>query len=83
MLTVLTAGAARQINITGVLICIGIGLVIGLITVLVMKAQLKSVRPKHTAGDYVVPGSFRLHRSRDIFLYRHVHRTPKPKNNKN
>ena len=63
-----------------ILICIGIGLIIGLVTVLIMRSQLKTVRSRYTAADYVVQGSFNLHHSRDIFLYRHVHRVPRPKN---
>lgn len=82
MQMLLASGAAQNVNITAILICIGIGLLIGLITVMVMKGQLKSVRPKNAAADYVVSGSFQLRSSRDIFLYRHVHRTAKPKNNK-
>jgi len=62
-------------------ICMGIGLLIGLITVGVMAARMKSVRLQTTASDYVRPGSMQLSRSRDIFLYSHVSRTPKPKSN--
>lgn len=76
-----TPGFLESIDWTVVLISIGIGLLIGLITVLVMRSQLKSVRPKNAAADYVVPGSFRLRHSRDIFLYRNVTRTARPKNN--
>lgn len=62
-------------------ICMAVGLGIGLVTVLVMASQMKTVRVQHTAGDYVRPGSTQLTHSRDIFLYSHVHRTPKPKSN--
>jgi uncharacterized protein len=78
----LISGLAQTVDITAILICIGVGLLIGLITVLVMKGQLKSVRPKDAATEYVVAGSFQLRGSRDIFLYRHVRRTARPKNNK-
>lgn len=81
MLHMLTSGVLDSIDWTAVLVCVGIGLLIGLITVLVMRGQLKSVRPQNAAADYVVPGSFRLRNSRDIFLYRNVTRTPRPKNN--
>lgn len=81
MLMILTSGTMENIDIKALLICIGIGILIGLVTVLIMRSQLKSVRPKNAAADYVVRGSFQLRHSRDIFLYRHVHRTPKPKNN--
>lgn len=64
-----------------ILICLGIGLVVGLIVTGIMAAQLKSVRSKPAASDYVVSGSLKLTRSHDLFLYRNVRRTPKPKNN--
>ena len=80
-LVILSSVTGENIDIKALLICIGIGILIGLVTVLVMRGQLKSVRAQNAAADYVVPGSFQLRHSRDIFLYRHVHRTPKPKNN--
>lgn len=64
-----------------ILICLGIGAVVGLIVTCVMTSQLKSVRSKPTAGDYVVSGSLHLTHSHDLFLYRNIRRTPKPQNN--
>ena len=58
-----------------VLISLAIGFVIALIVVLVMKSKLKSVSKKNQAADYVVPGSFYLRESRDLYLYSHVSRT--------
>lgn len=80
-LVILTAVTGENIDLKALLICIGIGMLIGLVAVLIMRSQLKSVRPNNAAADYVVRGSFQLRHSRDIFLYRHVHRTPKPKKN--
>ena len=60
----------------GFLICLLIGIVIGLIAVLIMKGQLKSVRSQNAAGNYVVPGSFGLTESHDLFLYRNLNRRP-------
>lgn len=57
------------------LIALGVGLMIGLIAVLIMKAQLKSVRKQHQANVYMKSGSLRLTRSSDIYLYRNVSRT--------
>ena len=62
-------------------ICMGVGMLIGGIAVGIMASQMKSVRMQHGAGDYVRPGSMHLTHSRDIFLYSHVHRTPRPKSN--
>ena len=60
-------------------ICMAVGLLIGGITVGIMASMMKSVRPQNSAGDYVRPGSMVLTNQRDIFLYSHVTRTPKPK----
>lgn len=57
------------------LIALAVGLTAGLITVLIMKSQLKSVRQQHQANVYVKSGSLHLTRSSDIYLYRNVTRT--------
>lgn len=62
-------------------ISMGVGLLIGGIAVAIMAAKMKSVRQQSGASDYIRSGSMQLTHSRDIFLYSHVHRTPKPKNN--
>lgn len=61
------------------IISLGIGFVLALIVTAVMKSQLKTVRSKQDAGDYVKPGSLNVTHRQDLFLYRNVHRTPKPK----
>lgn len=58
-----------------------IGAVIALIVCLIMRAQLKSVRAKESAVDYIRRGSFRVTRSHDIFLYSKLDRREKPKDN--
>ena len=62
---------------------LGLALVIGLVTALivtgVMKSQLKSVAPQRDATSYVRQGSMKLTNQRDLFLYRDVHRTERPK----
>jgi uncharacterized protein len=47
-----------------------IGLVIGLIVTAVMKRGMKTARPQRLAADYVRPGSFKLTRKMDLYLYR-------------
>lgn len=69
--------AGYTANITGWLICIGVGIVAGLIVVLIMKRQLKSVRPQNAAASYVVPGSFDLTHSNELYLFRNVSRVEK------
>jgi len=63
------------------LICILIGTVVGLISVLVMKGQLKTVRSQSGADCYVKQGSLQLRQCTDIFLYQNTTRRPKPQNN--
>ena len=55
-------------------IAVIVGFVLALITVTVMKGNLKSVRPKNEAAAYVIPNSLDLHISHDRFLYRNVRR---------
>ena len=55
-------------------IAVIVGFVLALITVTVMKGNLKSVRPKNEAAAYVIPKSLDLHISHDRFLYRNVRR---------
>ena len=62
-------------------ISLGIGLVIALIAVSVMKSKLKTVRYKAEANSYVRPGSMNITVSRDLFLYRTVAVSQKSKNN--
>ncbi len=65
------------------IVYLGVALVIGLITALivtgVMKSQLKSVAPQRDATSYVRQGSMKLTNQRDLYLYRDVHRTERPK----
>lgn len=56
-------------------IAIVCGLIIGIITVLVMKSNMKTTRAESMANNYVRQGSFKLTNSRDIFLYSKVTRT--------
>ena len=58
-----------------------IGLVLALIITGVMRAQLKTVHRQPAASSYMVPGSRNLRVSRDIFLYRTVTKTERPKDN--
>lgn len=58
-----------------------IGLVVALIVCSVLKGKLKSVRMKGDAGDYTVKDSLMITQSSEFYLYSHVTRTAKPKNN--
>lgn len=63
-------------------LALAIGVVLSfLIPMSTLKGQLKSVRSKAEASDYVRQGSMQLTENRDIFLYHTVTKTAKPKNN--
>ena len=56
-------------------LALGIGLVLAWVIVGVMKSQLRSVAFQENAASYVREGSMNLTNSRELFLYRDVHRT--------
>lgn len=61
----------------------GAGLLAAVIVFALLFAQLKSVGTERRAHEYVREGSFRVTRSRDVFLYRTVQKVRKPKNEGN
>lgn len=66
---------------TMLLLCLLIAFVIAFIATAVMKGQLKSVYSRSESDDYVKNGSLNLTKKNDLFLYRHVERREKPKEN--
>lgn len=60
-------------------ISLAVGAVVALIVTGIMKGQLKSVRMKAGASDYVRPGSMKVTLANEFFLYRTVTRRAKPK----
>lgn len=54
---------------------------IALIVTGVMRGKLKSVRFQPKADDYLKEGSMQLTENRDLFLYSHLDRRAKPKDN--
>lgn len=65
-----------------VIISLCIGFVISLIVTGVMKSGLKSVESQSAADNYLKQGSMKLTRSNDMFLYKHVDRKEKQKEEK-
>ena len=55
------------------------GLLAALITMAILKGQLKSVRKAYYAQEYVIPGSFVMTGYSDMFINSHVNRTPRPR----
>lgn len=60
-------------------ISLAIGFVVALIATGIMRSKLKSVRSRTGAREYTRPGSFRVTRSSDLFLYRTVDRRRRPR----
>lgn len=67
--------------IGGLIMCMALGAIVGLIYILILRGQLKSVAPNESAADYVVKGSLHMTNSREFFLYRTVDRTARPQEN--
>lgn len=63
-----------------IVIAVVVGLVVGLIVVSGMKKSLKSVHFQKAANYYTRENSVDISRQYDIFLYSHVNRIAKPKN---
>ena len=63
------------------LVSVGIGVVVALIALLVMRSQLKSVRRQNRAGNYVRSGSMNLRVRQDLYLYRTVTRRKRETSN--
>ena len=62
-------------------IALVVGLLVAAIATAVMRSQLKSVRSKADAADYMKAGSLQLTEARDFFLYHTITRVAKPKDN--
>lgn len=69
----------------GLVISIAVSIVIGFVVALIvtgsMKARLDGAKHNERAEAYVNKDSLKINVSRDLFLYRTVSRTAKPKNN--
>lgn len=62
-----------------ILISLIVGAILAFIITGYMRSQLKTVRKQMSAMSYVKDGSMNITDRRDLFLYRKVHRTAKPK----
>ena len=59
------------------LISLLIGAAAGGVTIWVMRGQMNTAKAQHSAGNYLIDGSFQLKKHLDIFLYSKVSRTRK------
>lgn len=69
----------RAYDVTWIFMGVIIGLATGLIVTGIMRSKLKSVRAQPYAGNYIKDGSMNITVARDIYLYRTISRTAKPK----
>lgn len=58
---------------------LGIAFLISLIATGIMRSRLKSVHSQPAADSYIKKGSMKLTKETDLFLYRHVERKARPK----
>ena len=65
----------------GIITTLVIGFLISFIATGIMKSKLKSVHRQSAADNYVKKGSMKLTKENDLFLYRHIERREKPKEN--
>lgn len=71
----------KEESSVNVLIAPLIGLIAAAITILIMRGQMNTARRQSGAAEYMNQDSYHLKVRRDMFLYSHVSKTPKPKNN--
>ena len=67
------------LGLTWTLAAVGIVILVAWSIVSIMKSKLKSVRPRSNAAGYVRGGSMKLTAAQDLFLYRTISRTARPK----
>ena len=72
-------GGTQRDSLWAGLLALIIGLVASFIVTGSMKGKLKSVRHQTAAGNYVKNDSMKVTQSRDLFLYRQVSRTERPR----
>lgn len=65
----------------GLALAFGVGFLISLLATGIMRSKLKSVYSQPAADSYVKQGSMKLTKQSDLFLYRHISRREKPKEN--
>lgn len=68
-----------HVPFTKLLLALGIGIVIAVIVMLILKGQLKTVDMQHGAANYTRMGSMNVTASRDTYLYSTVTKSARPK----
>lgn len=74
---------SERLSPVWILVSIVAGILIAVLIVGIMRSKLKTVRFQAAASNYVKHGSMQITDRSDLFLYRTMSRTPRPKNNDN
>lgn len=69
-------------TITSVIVCLIIGLVVGVIGTGILRSSLKSVDFKQEATSYRDLGNLNVTEKKDVFLYKKLDKTAIPKKDK-
>ncbi len=64
-----------------IIVAVVVGAAVAGIVIWNMIKAMKSVKPQKSADTYMLRNTFNLYRSRDVYLYSHVSRIPKPSSN--
>lgn len=66
---------------SGIIFAVALGMLVSVIVTKKFKAELESVKMNANANEYTIPGSMNITAGNEVFLYKNVSRTAKPKNN--
>ncbi len=76
-----TAGDTGEAQGPNILISLGVGLVVAVVVILIMRTSMNTRRKQQSARQYLTPGSYHLNTCQDFYLYSRTTRTAKPKDN--
>lgn len=62
------------------LIAVVIGLVVAIVVILIMRSNMNTAKPQHSAADYLKKNSYHLNTQRDMFLYSRTSKTRRQQN---
>lgn len=78
-----SSGSGELVSPKWIAICIGVGFLLALIPMAILKGQIRNVHNKTEATNYTREGSFNLYGQQDSFLYSNVTAVPIPRSNDN
>ncbi len=72
-------GSGGSVSAGAVVGGIIVGIIVAVVVMMVHKGKLKSVKMQHAAANYIKQGSMKVTEAREIYLYKKVDRTEKPR----